>query len=98
MILILTTFNDKKEAKEIGKKLLNNKLIACYNLIPVESAYWWKNKIQETNEVLMIMKTNRDFIEVQKFISERHSYDVPEIVAVNPADVNKKYSKWVEEI
>ncbi len=98
MILILSTFANKKEAQRIGKELLNKKLIACYNLVPVESAYWWKGKIEEANEILMIMKTNKNFSEVEKFILEHHSYDIPEIITVEPKSVNKKYLKWIEEI
>ncbi|MBI2598790.1 divalent-cation tolerance protein CutA [Candidatus Curtissbacteria bacterium] len=41
MILILTTFPNKAEAVKIGDALLEKRLIACYNLFPVESAYWW---------------------------------------------------------
>lgn len=98
MILILSTFPNKEGARKIGKELLNKKLIACYNLLPVESAYWWKGKIKETNEVLMIMKTNTSFEEVERFIIEHHSYDTPEIISIEPKSVNKKYLRWVEEI
>ncbi len=98
MILILSTFANKKEAQRIGKELLNKKLIACYNLVPVESTYWWKGKIEEANEILMIMKTNKNFSEVEKFILEHHSYGIPEIITVEPKSVNKKYLKWIEEI
>ena len=72
MILILSTFPNKEEAHMLGKELLNKKLIACYNLTPVESAYWWKGKIEEANEVLIVIKTNKSFKEVEKFIIEHH--------------------------
>ncbi len=98
MILILSTFQNKKEAHQIGNKLLNNKLIACYNLIPVESAYWWEGKIEEANEVLMLIKTNKSFEEVEKFILKHHSYDVPEIVAIETKNISEKYLKWVKDV
>ncbi len=98
MILILSTFSNKEEAHKIGKKLLNEKFIACYNLTPGESAYWWKNKIEEANEVLMIIKTKKSFEEVEKFILEHQSYDVPEIVAIEPSKVTEKYLKWIKSI
>ena len=50
MILVLTTFQKKSEAVKIGKDLLKKRVIACYNLIPVESVYWWKGKIEEAKE------------------------------------------------
>lgn len=98
MILILSTFSNKEEARKIGKGLLKNKLIACYNLIPIESAYWWKGKIEEENEVLMIMKTNKSFEEVEEFITEHHSYETPEIVAVEPKEVSEKYLEWINSV
>lgn len=97
MILILSTFSNKKEARKIGIGLLKNKLIACYNLLSVDSAYFWKEKIEEANEILMIMKTNKNFKEVEKFIIEHHSYETPEIVAIETKNVSEKYLKWIEE-
>jgi len=97
MILILSTFSNKKEARKIGKELLKQKLIACYKLVPVESAYWWKGKIEEANEILMIIKTNKSFEEVEKSILEHHSYETPEIIAIEPKEVTKKYLKWIKE-
>ncbi|HZQ29839.1 MAG TPA: divalent-cation tolerance protein CutA [Patescibacteria group bacterium] len=97
MILILSTFPNKEEARKVGKELLNKKLIACYNLTSIESAYWWKGKIEEANEILMIMKTNKDFEEVEKFILEHHSYETPEIIAIEPSSVTKKYLEWIKE-
>ncbi len=97
MILILSTFPNKEAARKIGRGLLKQKLIACYNLLPVESVYWWKGKIEEANEVLMIMKTNKSFEEVEKFIIEHHSYETPEIIAIEPSEVTRKYLKWIKE-
>lgn len=98
MTLILSTFPNKEEARKLGQELLNKKLIACYNLVPVESAYWWKGKIEEANEVLMIMKTSKSFEQVEKFILVHHSYDVPEIIAIELKSVNQKYLSWTKEI
>ena len=98
MILILSTFSDKEEARKIGNELLKKKLIACYNLFPAESAYWWTGKIEEANEFLMIMKTLREFKKIEKFIAEHHSYDTPEIIAIEPKSVNDKYLKWINEV
>lgn len=98
MILILTTFTDKKRAHDLGKKLLQKKLIACYNLVPVEAAYWWKGKIVDENEILMIIKTNKKFDDIEKLITKNHSYNTPEIVGIETKLVNQKYLKWLENI
>lgn len=98
MILILSTSPSKEKAHKLGKGLLEEKLIACYNLIPVESSYWWRGKIEEANEVLMVIKTSKSFQEVEKFIIEHHSYETPEIVAIKPSSVTTKYLKWTKDL
>lgn len=99
MILIFSTFANKKEAVRIGKGLLKKKLIACYNLLPVESAYWWKNKIEEANEVLMLMKARKEnYKKVEKYISKNHSYETPEIIAVESKEVSERYLKWIKDV
>ncbi len=98
MILVFTTFSDKKEAHNLGHKLLEKKLIACYNLIPAEAAYWWEQKIVDEKEFLMIIKTNKNFETVKKFITEYHGDDTPEIIGVETKKVGEKYLKWLKDI
>ena len=96
MILIYSTFENKKEATKVGKELLKKRLIACYNLVPVESAYLWKGKIEEENEILMICKTkNENFEKVEKYLLEHSDYEIPEVVAVETSYVNKSYLNWI---
>lgn len=98
MILILTTFGKKTEAVKIGKALLEKKLIACYNLFPVDSSYRWKGKIVDDKELLMIIKTkDKNFAKVEDFIKGNHSYEIPEIVAIKAEKVGKPYLKWLME-
>ncbi len=96
MIAIITTLHDKADAVRIGKGLLQKHLLAYYNLWPIESAYWWKGKLLEENETMMLMKTqDKHFEAVRKFIKDESGYEVPEVIALNPEDVDKSYAKWV---
>jgi len=96
MKIILTTVHKKNDAIKIGKGLLNKRFIVCYNLIPVESAYWWKGKILEENESLLLMKTrDGNFEKVEKYIKDNSGYDIPEIISVKPEQVNDSYLSWV---
>mgnify|MGYP001610630265 CR=1 FL=1 len=96
MILIISAFNNKSEAAKIGKALLSEKLIACYNLFPIESGYLWKGKIVDDKEILMILKTkDKNFSKIESFIIKHHSYEVPEIVAVKATFVSKPYLNWL---
>lgn len=96
MILVFTTFNNKLDAVKVGKNLLKQKLIACYNLFPIESAYWWKGKIVDDKEFLMILKTNdSNFSKVEEFIKDHHPNETPEILSLQVKSVSNKYLKWL---
>src|SRR6266581_3293264 len=96
MIIIITTIKTKEKAREIGKGLLKERLVACYNLAPIESAYWWKGKITEENETLMLLKTKDDHFEkVETFIKTHSGYEIPEVIAVSPNKVNASYLNWI---
>lgn len=98
MILILTTTHKQADAVKIGNGLLKDRLIACYNLFPVESAYWWKGKILSEKETLMIIKTkDKNFSKIEAYIKKQSGYEVPEVVAVKPTQVNKSYLGWIEK-
>jgi len=96
MIIILTTLADYEKLKEIGRNLLEERLIACYNLMPIESGYWWKGKIEEEKAFLMILKTKSErFAQVQKFIAENTPEETPEIISVEAGEVDQKYLAWL---
>jgi periplasmic divalent cation tolerance protein len=97
MILIFTTLKNRQESAKVGLSLLEKRLIACYNLLPVNSTYWWGGKIVNEREFLMIMKTSQvNFTKVQKFIKENSSYQTPEILSVKVSGVDQKYLAWLE--
>ena len=65
------------------------------NIFPINSLYWWKNKIVDAKEFVMIAKTAKtNFERVKKEVENIHSYDVPCIVKI-PVSSNKKYSDWL---
>lgn len=97
MMLVFCTFPDMEKAREIGSGIISEGLAACVNLVPqVESIYLWEGKIQSENEVLAIFKLRSDGFDVlEKILSERHPYEVPEIVGVTADSVNGGYLDWV---
>lgn len=97
MVLIFTTARNKKTAHGIGKVLLKERLIACYNLFSVESAYWWDEKIVDDREILMILKTKSiSFSKIEAYIKKYSGYEVPEIVLVQAQKVNLPYLNWLK--
>jgi len=98
MILIIATLHENEMAHIIGKGLLQERLIACYNLAPIESAYWWKQEILEEHETVVIMKsTEEKFKAIEAYFMQHSGYEVPELIAIKPYQVNAPYLKWVEE-
>lgn len=95
--MILCTFPETEQARQIGTALVERQLAACVNLIPsVESVYRWQGKIETSAEILAIFKTTRDaFPAFQQALTELHPYEVPEIIAFNPASVAEPYRSWL---
>ena len=74
MIFIYSTFPNKKEARDIGRRLLKEKLIKCVNFFPIESIYLWKKKIKQDKEVAIIIKTEKkNFKKIESFILKNNS-------------------------
>ena len=98
MIFIYSTFSSKKEAKEIGKRLVRKKLAGCVNIFPIDSIYSWQRKIVRDKEFAAIIKTKKEnFKKVEKFIQDHHSYDTPCILEISTGHVTKKYLKWLRK-
>jgi len=96
-IFIYITNPTREKAKKIARHLLENKLIACANIFPVESLYWWNGKIAEENEVILVAKTAEDkFEKVKSEVENLHSYKIPCIAKI-PVALNKKYATWLKE-
>ncbi|MFB0514283.1 MAG: divalent-cation tolerance protein CutA [Candidatus Bathyarchaeia archaeon] len=96
-IIVFMTTATKIEAENIARNLLNQRLIACANILgPVSSLFWWKEKISRENEFLVLMKTSTDLFEkLATTIKQMHSYEVPEIVAVPITTGEQSYLEWL---
>lgn len=86
-------------AARIARTVVEEKLAACVNLVSgVTSFYIWKGEFCEDAETTLVIKTADDRFEaLRDRITELHPYTVPEIVALQVADVNAAYAAWVEE-
>jgi len=95
-IFVYITNPTKKEAKKIAKHLLKKKLIACANIFPISSLCWWKGKIVDNNEFVLIAKTTKtNFEKVKKEVKKIHSYKIPCIIKI-PVSSDKKYFDWLK--
>jgi len=97
MTLVYITCKDEKEAVKISKHLLEKKLIACSNMHPIRSMYWWEGKMVDEKEVVIMAKTlEKHYKKIKEEVSKIHSYDVPCVLKIN-AEANESYDKWVHE-
>ena len=96
MHIVFTTASNEDEAEAISKMLLDRRLAACVQEIGIGSSYRWEGSVQCDREQLLLIKTASDRVEETiAAISEIHSYDVPEIIAVAVTDALPGYLKWV---
>lgn len=98
--IVLMTASSKEEAERIAEALVNEGLAACVNVVEsCRSFYRWKGNLVRDSEVLMLAKTHRSkFREIEKRVSELHSYDVPEIIALDLISVAAGYRGFLEEL
>ena len=95
--LVLSTIGDRGAAERLGRSLVQERLIACANLVPgLHSIYRWEGAIQSEDEVLLVMKTERAALErLVTRIEELHPYELPEVVCLPAARVSDAYRQWV---
>jgi len=98
-LLVLSTFPDAKTAREITRTLVDERLVACGNLLPgVESIYRWKGAVESAAEVMAIYKTTRSaYPALEERLKSLHPYEVPELVALTPSGGWPPYLAWIVE-
>lgn len=98
-IVVLITVSNKEEAERLSRILVEEKMAYCVNAIPgVKSFYFWDGNVCVDNEIQLIVKTRAEkFSQLEGWINENHSYDVPEIIALTLADASKAYLKCIDE-
>ncbi|MCE9626672.1 MAG: divalent-cation tolerance protein CutA [Candidatus Eisenbacteria bacterium] len=98
-LVVFSTFADEETAARVARTLVEERLIACANLLPgARSIYRWKDGVEDTREVVVLMKTRKqDWIALMSRLHELHPYDVPECVAMRLAAGAPKYMAWLDE-
>ncbi len=96
-LVVFITAPSNEEAARLGRKLVEEGLAACANLVPaVRSIYKWEGRVCDDQEVLLIVKTRRSrFKQVAETVKALHSYTVPEIVAFPLEQGSADYLKWL---
>ncbi len=96
-LVLLVTVGSSEEAHKIAHELLNRRKVACVNIVPgVSSLFWWQEKLDSAQENLLIIKTKASLLsDIVTLVSQIHSYDVPEIIALPIVGGNQDYLEWI---
>jgi len=98
ILLIYLPCKDSKEATAISEICLSKKVIACANISPINSMYYWEGKVANDKEVVLILKTfKRLFNTIESIIKKNHSYNISAIIQIK-AKVNKSYHSWMKSV
>jgi len=97
--MMLTAMPTREDAQNLARLLIEEKLAACVQLLPIESFYVWQGRTQNEAEVLLLIKTRSALFEkATARIKAVHSYTVPEIVALPFSSGFAGYLDWIGEV
>jgi len=96
-VLVYTTYPSLVEAEGAGRLLIEQGLAACVNILPgMRSIYRWQGKIEQAEEVVMIVKTRDAQKEaVAAEVKRNHAYDTPAILFLPSDGGDKDYIGWI---
>jgi periplasmic divalent cation tolerance protein len=98
-VIVLTTIPADADGEAFGRALVDERLAACVNLLPVmDSVYRWEGRVEHESERQVVIKTARErVVALWDRVRELHPYEVPEFVVIPIIDGNDAYLRWVGE-
>ena len=97
LVLLYLTCANKDEAKTIARTLIDERLIACANILgKMTSVYRWEGTVVEDEEIAVLLKTRRDMAaRATERVKELHSYDLPCVVGLPIQGGNPDFIGWL---
>jgi len=96
--IVLTTFENEKQAEPVINEIIKCKLAACVQEIKIKSHYTWKGQLCHEDEVLLLLKTRKElYPELEKKLLELHPYETPEILLIDAEKGSAAYLAWIDE-
>jgi|SRR5215469_587513 len=94
---VLTAIDSEDAAERLARGITGARLAACVQIVgPIKSIYWWQGELEEAREWQLAIKTTTGRIaELEDYIKENHSYDVPEITATVISGGSDEYLDWI---
>ncbi len=99
VFLVYVTAGNLEEARRLARKVVEERLAACANVVgEISSFYWWEGKVEEDREVALLLKTREDLVEpLIERTKALHSYTCPCVVAWPLEKGFKPFLAWVRE-
>ena len=96
--IVITTVVSAEEAARIGRALVEERLAACATLLPpIHSIYRWHDKIESSNESMLLIKTSLDQLPaLETRLHEMHSYQTPEFLVLPVESGSQGYLDWLK--
>jgi len=96
--IVLSTCPTRESAEKIARLLVEERLAACVQRLPIESTYLWQGKVCNSAEVALLIKTKTEhFKKVSARILELHEYELPEIIQIPITDGLPDYLRWIDD-
>jgi periplasmic divalent cation tolerance protein len=98
-VLVYTTWPSIVEAERAGRTIVERRLAACVNILPgMISHYWWEDKIERAEEVVMFIKTRASMAElVRNAVKAAHTYTTPAFMVLPVDSVDSDYHAWITQ-
>ena len=93
---LVLTCGSWQEAQRIADSLLEKHLVACVEFIEIKSKSWWRNRIEETDEIKLVMQSvAENFEKVEAEVAKLHSYDTFVLQQIPLADLSTRAQTWL---
>jgi len=99
MEMIYFTAANRQEVLQIGRALVEDRLVACVNVLgEITSLYRWEGAVQEETEVAAIAKTSSENVpRVIERVKSLHSYTCPCVVSWPIQAGHPAFLQWIED-
>lgn len=95
--LVMTTIDSQDAAEHLAAEIVEARLAACVQIVPVRSVYRWHGELRREPECLLLIKTAAPLPDIERLLRARHSYQTPEIVQLPISGGSNDYLSWLAE-
>ncbi|WP_456457977.1 divalent-cation tolerance protein CutA, partial [Nitratifractor sp.] len=96
-LIVHTTVDDRAKAEFLARTILEARLGACIQIVPIQSLYRWEGALESSDEYRLEIKTRADrYDTLEALLLRHHPYDTPEILAIPVVAGSEEYLRWVD--